>query len=132
MNCLLDTHTFLWSIFDPAQISAKARGIIRNPDNIIHVSVVTFWEISLKYAIGKLELTQLLPDEFPGVARQMNLSIMNLSEQESATFYKLPQMEHKDPFDRLVIWQAIHHRMSLISKDSKLKGYRRAGLKLIW
>jgi PIN domain nuclease of toxin-antitoxin system len=132
MNCLLDTHTFLWSAFDPAQISAKARGIIRNPDNIIHVSVVTFWEISLKYAIGKLELTQLLPDEFPGIARQMNLSIMNLSEQESATFYKLPQMEHKDPFDRLIIWQAIHNRMPLVSKDSKLKGYRRAGLKLIW
>jgi PIN domain nuclease of toxin-antitoxin system len=132
MNYLLDTHTFLWSVFDPDQISAKARGIIRNPDNIIYVSVVTFWEISLKYAIGKLELTQLLPDGFPGIARQMNLSIMNLSEQESATFYKLPQMEHKDPFDRLIIWQAIQHRMPLISKDSKLKGYRRAGLKLTW
>ena len=132
MNCLLDTHTFLWSVFEPAQISAKARDVIRNPDNIIHVSVVTFWEISLKYTIGKLELTQLLPDEFPGIARQMNLSIMNLSEQEPATFYKLPQMEHKDPFDRLIIWQAIHHRMPLVSKDSKLKGYRRTGLKLIW
>jgi len=132
MNCLLDTHTFLWSVFEPAQISAKARDVIRNPDNIIHISVVTFWEISLKYAIGKLELTQLLPDQFPEVARQMNLSIMNLSEQEPASFYKLPQMEHKDPFDRLIIWQAIHHRMPLISKDAKLKGSRRAGLKLIW
>jgi PIN domain nuclease of toxin-antitoxin system len=132
MNYLLDTHTFLWCVFDPDQISVKARGVIRNPDNMIYVSVVTFWEISLKYAIGKLELTQLLPDGFPGIARQMNLSIMNLSEQESATFYKLPQMEHKDPFDRLIIWQAIQHRMPLISKDSKLKGYRRAGLKLTW
>lgn len=132
MNYLLDTHTFLWCVFDPDQISAKARGVIRNSDNIIYVSVVTFWEISLKYAIGKLELTQLLPDEFPGIARQMNLSIMDLSEQDSTTFYKLPQMERKDPFDRLIIWQAIHHRTPLISKDSKLKGYRRAGLKLIW
>jgi len=132
MSYLLDTHAFLWSIFDPDQISAKARRIITNPDEILHVSVVTFWEISMKYAAGKIDLLNVLPEEFPEIARQLNFDILSLTESEAASFYKLPKLEHKDPFDRLIVWQAIHYRLTLISKDSKLKDYRTAGLKMIW
>jgi len=55
-----------------------------------------------------------------------------LSASEAATFYKLPKIGHKDPFDRLIIWQAIHNKMPLISKDKSFKDYKVSGLKLIW
>jgi PIN domain nuclease of toxin-antitoxin system len=132
MNCLIDTQTFLWSVFDPDQLSIKARTILQESDNTIHLSVVSFWEISLKYAIGKLELFNILPDRFPEVARQMEFEILNLAPKEAATFYKLPKIGHKDPFDRLIIWQAIHQKMTLISKDRRFKDYKGIGLRVVW
>ena len=132
MNYLIDTHTFLWAVFDPDRLGSKARSILQDPDQVIHVSAVSFWEISLKYAIGKLELFNILPDQFPEVAKRMEFEILNLTPQEAATFYKLPKVGHQDPFDRLIIWQAIHQKMVLISKDQRFRLYKEIGLKLIW
>jgi PIN domain nuclease of toxin-antitoxin system len=132
MNYLLDTHTFLWSLFNPDQLSAKAAQLIRNPENNITVSVVSLWEISLKYALGKLELTNILPDDLPDAAQQLGLDILPLESKEAATFYRLPHSGHKDPFDRLIVWQAIQHKMTLISKDAMFGDYRKIGLKNVW
>jgi PIN domain nuclease of toxin-antitoxin system len=132
MNYLIDTHTFLWAVFDPDRLGSKARTILQSPDHIIHMSAVSFWEISLKYAIGRLELSNILPDQFPEVARRMEFEILNLTPQEAATFYKLPKIGHQDPFDRLIIWQAIQQKMILISKDKRFKLYKDVGLKVVW
>lgn len=132
MNCLLDTHTFLWSLFNPELLSAKAGKLIRDPDNTVYISVVSFWEISLKYAIGKLEFSNITPDSLPDIAQQMGLEILSLDAPEAATFYRLPRHGHKDPFDRLIIWQAIQHKMTLISKDTKFREYKGIGLKNVW
>ena len=132
MNYLLDTHTFLWALFSPELLSGKAAGLIRNPDNFICVSAVSMWEISLKYALGKLELTNILPDNLPDAAEQMGLDILPLEARDAATFYRLPHFGHKDPFDRLIIWQAILHKMTLISKDAKFGEYKKIGLKNVW
>ena len=132
MNSLIDTHTFLWSVFDPDRLGNKARAILKNPNNTIWISVVSFWEISIKYAVGKLELVNVLPEAFPDIARQLQFEILNLSSQEAATFYKLPKSGHKDPFDRLIIWQAIQQKMPLLSKDKHFKVYEELGLKVIW
>ncbi len=132
MNSLIDTHTFLWSVFDPDQLSTKVKIILREPENFIYVSVISFWEISLKHAVGKLDLVHVLPEAFPDIAKQMQFEILNLSSLEAATFYKLPKMGHKDPFDRLIIWQAIQQKMPIISKDKQFKTYKELGLKVIW
>lgn len=132
MNCLLDTHALLWTLFDPPRLGKKAGDCIRNPDVTVAVSVVSFWEISLKYATGKLHLDNITPDEFPEIVRQSGLTVLQLAELDAATFHRLPRMEHKDPFDRLIIWQAISRKLTLASRDRSLDDYKKLGLKVIW
>ena len=67
MNCLLDTHTFLWAAMDPEKLSRRARVTILDAANDIHVSVVTFWEVSLKFALGKIALQGTTPEDLPDV-----------------------------------------------------------------
>jgi len=132
MNYLLDTHTFLWSLFDPKKLSKSASQAIISQENDVYVSVVSIWEISLKYAIGKLKLYGVDPDEILDYAGQMDIVILPINPSEAASFYKLPRLEHKDPFDRLMIWQAIQRKIILISKDRSFKDYHEFGLKIYW
>lgn len=132
MNYILDTHTFLWTMFDPGQLSRKATKAILPSDHSIFISIVSLWEISLKYALGKIAMQQVLPDDLPEIARHMDFDTLDITAQEVSTFYKLPRTEHKDPFDRLIAWQAIQRGIPLISKDEGLRSYKTFGLKLIW
>jgi PIN domain nuclease of toxin-antitoxin system len=131
MKYLIDTHIFLWSLFSPSKISKHAAQTIQKPENSIFVSTVSFWEISLKYALNKLELKGVTPDELPGFANQMNFETLNLIADDAASFYHLPRTPHGDPFDRMIIWQAIRKKMILISKDSKILAYQKFGLNLL-
>ena len=132
MNFLLDTHSFLWTLFVPGKLSRPATRVIKSSDNDVAVSIVTFCEISLKYALGKLELSGVEPDELPGFADQMGLSIVPIGPTEAASFHKLPRLLHKDPFDRFIIWQAIQRKITLISKDREFNKYKKFGLKTHW
>ena len=132
MIYLLDTHTLLWTLFEDEKLSAKAREAISNADNDIYVSVISYWEISLKYALGKLELEGITPDELPEKAKEIDIETMELSEEDVITFYKLPGLKHKDPFDRLIIWQAIRRDLPLISKDKIMEDYQKFGLVTLW
>ena len=132
MNLLLDTHVFLWSLFTPGKLSKAVVREIKSPENDVAVSVVTFWEISLKYALGKLELTGIEPEELPDFAVQMNLEILPITAAEASSFHKLPKLSHKDPFDRIIIWQAIQRKMTLVSKDREFKEYFDVGLRTFW
>jgi len=132
MNLLLDTHGFLWSLFATDKLSKAVVREIKSPNNDVAVSVVTFWEISLKYALGKLELIGVKPEELPGFAAQMNLEILPITAAEASSFHKLPRLSHKDPFDRIIIWQAIQRKMTLVSKDSDFKAYHKFGLRTFW
>lgn len=132
MNYLLDTHTFLWAAFSPNKLSAKARNEIRSAENQVCISSVSFWEISLKYTLGKIELTDCTPADMPEIATQMGIDIIQLGATETASFYQLPKVAHKDPFDRMIIWQAIQQQFVLISKDANFPEYRQFGLKVLW
>ncbi|OPY67206.1 MAG: PIN domain protein [Syntrophorhabdus sp. PtaU1.Bin050] len=121
MSYLLDTRVFLWVLFDPDRLNKKARQAIENPGNTVYVSAATYWEISLKYALGKLVLTNVLPDALPDISGQMDFETMDIDVDTASTFYKLPRDTHKDPFDRLVVWQAITRNVTPITKD---KGYQ--------
>jgi PIN domain nuclease of toxin-antitoxin system len=129
---LLDTHSLLWALIAPEKLSAKMRGIIADPANEIHVSTVTFWEMSLKFSLGKLEMTGCTPDDLVAGALQMGLTISAPTAEESAGFHRLPWVAHKDPFDRMLIWQCLQRRWTFISKDRGLAEYSALGLHTIW
>lgn len=132
MNYLLDTHTLLWSLFEPDHLGKNALQLLQDQQNTIYVSVVSIWEISLKYAIGKLELQGVTPEDFPDLVRQTGFKLLPLAEQHAASFYRLPRLEHNDPFDRLLIWQAINARLTFISKDKACAAYQTHGLNIVW
>jgi len=132
MKYLLDTHTLLWVLFEDEKLSEKAGAAIRNPDNEIYVSTITYWEISLKYSISKIELEGITPEQLPQKAKEIGIKTLEVSEYEASTFYKLPKVKHKDPFDRIIIWQAINRNITLISKDKKMSDYQKFGLKILW
>lgn len=132
MNCLLDTHVFLWAAFSPVKLSAKARKEIRSAENRVCLSTVSFWEISLKFALGKIDLVDCNPDDMPDIAAQMQIDVIQPTAQETASFHRLPKVAHKDPFDRMIIWQAIQQPLVLITKDSDISVYKKFGLKVLW
>ena len=132
MNYLLDTHAFIWSVFDPDRLGKKTKLLLENAENAIFVSVVSFWEISLKNALGKLELVNVNPDSFPDIAKELEFEVLPLAPGEAASFYQLPRTGPKDPFDRMIIWQAIRQKLTLLSRDKALKVYKEFGLKVIW
>jgi PIN domain nuclease of toxin-antitoxin system len=128
---LIDTHIFLWLVFDPDRIDSVKLDILKNPKNKIHIASIAFWEISLKYNLGKLALDGLTPDELPKLAKSMGLDILEIDQYTMASFYKLPKVDkHKDLFDRIIIWQCIHDNLTLISHDGRFSEYQHAGLNL--
>ena len=130
MTYLLDTHYMLWAIADTKKLSKKVKNIITNPINQIIISTVSFWEVSLKSSIGKLEISGFSPEDLPEICLQMGFDIKTLSPEDSSTYHKLKATYHKDPFDRMLIWQAIQNAYTLISEDKQVKKYRSEGLKV--
>jgi PIN domain nuclease of toxin-antitoxin system len=129
---LLDTHTFLWAAFSPENLSPAASKEIRLAENQIYLSTISLWEISLKYALGKMSLENCQPDDMPDIATQMHIQLIQPTDKETASFYRLPRTAHKDPFERMIIWQAIQQQIALISKDTHFAGYEKFGLSVLW
>lgn len=132
MTYLLDTHTLIWTITEPAKLSAKVRQIIELPDERILVSALTFWEISLKYALGKLILEGVAPEDFLEACKQLDIELLPLTAEIGATFHKLGVFYHKDPFDRMLAWQAKELGIPILSRDEELKKYESIGIAVIW
>ena len=131
MTYLLDTRYVLWAVADADRISRKIKYILTNPDFRIIVSTVSFWEVSLKNALGKLELTGFTPEQLPGACTSIGFEIKHLSHQDTSTYHLLKASYHKDPFDRMLIWQAIRNDYIFITDDKQVKQYVPEGLKLL-
>lgn len=132
MNFLLDTHIFLWAIFEPKKLPKKLKTSVLNPESTIYISIITFWEISLKFSLGKIDLKGILPDELPKIARRDGFEILDLNIDMVCSFYKLPKLKNKDPFDRMLAWQAISSDYSLLTQDADFADYKDHGLKIVW
>jgi PIN domain nuclease of toxin-antitoxin system len=130
MTFLLDTHCMLWSIADTKKLSAPVKKIITDPQHRIVVSTISFLEVSLKSALGKISIAGFSPEDLPDACLQTGFDIEPLSAQDSSTYHKLKATYHKDPFDRMLIWQAIRNDHILISSDSIVKKYTSEGLKV--
>lgn len=132
MKLLLDTHAFLWSYSDRRRLAVVARKAIADPDNEVFVSAVTFWEISIKIRIGKLQPVGAHPADMVKVARTLGFGPIPLSPEEAASYRGLTEATHNDPFDRMLAWQAICGDLVLVSRDPEFEVFKPSGLKLIW
>lgn len=122
MRLLLDTCTFLWLTEDAPSLSAAARAAFADPDNEIFLSAVSAWEISLKHQLGKLPLPDP-PHVFVPQQRELHgVAPLPLGEPAPLQLSRLPQ-HHRDPFDRLLICQAIAEGLVLLTPDSEIQRY---------
>jgi len=129
---MLDTHVLLWAIGSSDKLSPHIAEQISNRENEVFVSAITLWEIVLKQSIGKLDLSFAIED-IPMYCQQMGFYLVPLKPLEVLGFLKLPQKKnHKDPFDRMLIYQCIANDYVLVSKDTKMEEYKENGLKCIW
>jgi PIN domain nuclease of toxin-antitoxin system len=131
---LLDTCALIWLLQKSDKLSKNAKELIDDIHTEVFASTVSFWEISLKHSIGKLHIKDLdVEDIVEILVDDMHIGIIGLNEQESLSFYRLPFLtEHRDPFDRMLVWQAIKRNMAIISCDPALAQYQQCGLRLIW
>jgi len=133
MAWLLDTHALLWALFEPEKLGRKSRAILKDPANEVLVSPLSYWEISLKFGLGKLVIPETDPSEIPAAARQLGLIEEPLDPEILATFHQLAYApDHRDPFDRLLVWHAIRRKHTLLSKDRAIPFFKTHGLKSEW
>ncbi len=118
MNFLLDTHILLWWLEESPRLSAFVSSAIRNPNNLIFVSAATVWEMSIKQSLGKLEM----PSNLLEVLKINEFEVLPITAEHSLKVGALAN-HHKDPFDRMLIAQAISEGLTLISEDDKFQLY---------
>ena len=132
MNLLLDTHTFLWTILSTGQLPPTVLKEIQNGSNQVFVSAISFWEISIKARLGKINLLNVTTVDLIPSATKMGFVVIGLAPDEAVTQGSLSENTHFDPFDRMLVWQAIQRRMTLVSRDKEFKKFKKDGLKLLW
>jgi PIN domain nuclease of toxin-antitoxin system len=122
MKILLDTHIFLWFISGHTRLSANVRDAIREPNNEIYLSVVSVWEAIVKYQLGKLPLPEHPGTYLPKQRDIHEISSLVLDESSVVELAKLPSL-HRDPFDRMLICQALHNNLIIATVDSAVRAY---------
>jgi PIN domain nuclease of toxin-antitoxin system len=122
MRILLDTCEFLWIVTGDARLSASVAAAVRDPQNQVFLSVVSFWEIILKHALGKLPLPESAAQFVPLQREKHFIASLALDEAAVAQLSGLPPL-HRDPFDRMLVCQAQAHGLTLASSDSLVRQY---------
>ncbi|OQX97180.1 MAG: twitching motility protein PilT [Bacteroidetes bacterium 4572_128] len=125
---LLDTHTFIWTVIDDNdKLSRKAKNIIRDVDNELFISTISFWEIAIKKNIGKLELNV----DFDELIKQLKINkinLLNINLKHIKQIINMP-LHHRDPFDRMLISQAKIENMVIITRD---KHFHKYDINILW
>jgi PIN domain nuclease of toxin-antitoxin system len=122
MRLLLDTHVFLWFITGDSRLPPTLVGLIRDPGNDVFLSVVSVWEVIVKHQIGKLPLPHPPAVYLPQPRDLHGIASLPLDEESVAELPALPPI-HRDPFDRMLICQAVHGRMALLTMDDAIRAY---------
>lgn len=131
MRYLLDTHTLLWFLADDRKLSQHARRLIENSSNDRFLSTASLWEIAIKARIGKLDLREPFDRLFPkqlhlNRIEMLHITIDSLAKLATLPFHprhRNPHDQHTDPFDRLIIAQALVEELIIIGKDSAFDAY---------
>ncbi len=128
MKLLLDTHAFLWILSDDARLSQAARNAFRSPQNEVLLSVASIWEIVVKATRGKLPFPQPAAPYLHEQIRQTRVAVLPIILSHVLRLESLP-MRHRDPFDRILVAQALEEQIPLVSRDRTLDGY---GIEILW
>lgn len=128
MRLLVDSHSLIWSLDDPSKLSPAASTALQDPTNTLLVSAATIWEVAIKVSVGKLTLSAAYRDWMDRAIAVLRLTILPLTVEYAAAQTSLP-MHHRDPFDRLLIAQALVENVPIISSDAQLDAY---GISRVW
>lgn len=128
MRLLLDTHVFLWWAGDAPELTSRARKIISDPQNDCFVSLASCWEMAIKANLRKLKLTQPVERFVTEQLHENGFRLLGIELSHAARVETLP-FHHRDPFDRLLVAQALGEKLTIISADTILSEY---GVKRIW
>lgn len=121
MRFLIDTHTFLWFVNDSPKLSTNAKSLMES-DNDLWVSIASLWEIAIKVNIGKLTLPNNYENFIPEQLALNDIETLPIKMAHLATYTTLP-LHHRDPYDRLLIAQAMTEKVSIISADVAFDSY---------
>ncbi len=121
MNFLIDTHVFLWYIQASNQLSQNAASTLENTDNKLYFSIASLWEIAIKLGLGKLKLNNPF-HELEALLARLSIEILPIAFADTETYLSLP-LHHRDPFDRILIAQAINRSLPVITADSAFDAY---------
>lgn len=127
MNYLPDTHVLLWALSGDSKLSEKASKVISDPSNRISISIVSFWEIAIKCSIHKLSLNYSIEEIFEEVEK-LGWTVSPISQAAIVSLSALP-FHHKDPFDRLILAEAIEKGESIITTDASFVQYQ---VSVVW
>ena len=122
MRILLDTHIFLWFISGDSQLSVDVRDAICDPDNEVYLSAISVWEILVKYQLGKLPLPEHPEIYIPKQRDLHQILSLALDESSVAQLVKLPPL-HRDPFDRMIVCQALQNDLTIATVDAAVRAY---------
>lgn len=122
MRILLDTHIFLWYINKDRKLSKEVRDLVRDPDNEIYLSVISIWESIIKYQSGKLPFPESPEIYLPKQRERHLIESLILDENSLAKLVSLPYL-HRDPFDRMLICQALQHNLIIATVDRNIRSY---------
>lgn len=118
MRLLLDTHVLLWWLSDSPRLTDTMRSLIRSEENELYVSMATLWEIRIKEGLGKL----VIPADFRDDVAEQGILELSVSGEDLDLLATLP-MHHRDPFDRLLVAQAIQKSLTIVTADSRISLY---------
>jgi PIN domain nuclease of toxin-antitoxin system len=122
MKVLVDTCTFLWMADDAPELSGPARTIVTDPDNEVYLSAASAWEIAIKHTLGKLPLPDSPRHFIPTQRTLLALTALPIEEEAVLALDRLPLL-HRDPFDRLLVCQALTHGLVIASPDPQIQQY---------
>jgi PIN domain nuclease of toxin-antitoxin system len=122
VNLLLDTHVLLWWLGDVDQIRAPARRAIADPRNTVYVSAASAWEIAIKVALGKLTVPPDARRWLPEAVRDSQFTPLAITIEHATGVEHLPR-HHADPFDRLLLAQAMAEQLTLVTADPLMEPY---------
>lgn len=129
MNILLDTHVFLWWSLEPDKLPSKLIQKMSSPENSIFLSVASSWESQIKIGIGKLILSESLQTIIDREIQNNDWKILPIHLKHTYRLGKLPPI-HRDPFDRILIAQAMSEGLTIATKDSFIQSYKK--VKTLW
>ncbi len=127
MNLLVDTHAVIWFITDDNKLPKSTRQYIENKDNNCFISLASYWEIAIKYSLGRMFIEKDLADIFD-IIEKSGFELLPVTTNHILVNAQL-EFHHSDPFDRIIIAQGIVEKMTILSKDSLFKNYP---AKTIW